>query len=301
MKAIQILSSGSKPELSNVPLPKRLSHQVMVKTHFSPIHPWDLNPHQKIRSLMLGQEGSGEIVESENSNLIGKRCAFFQPWGSFAEFVVPRSYFVLPDDLTSEQAALLNFIPLTALALHKMTFGKTFILSGANSALGKILFRISKYQRPICIVRNMDSRQEMMLLGAELVIDETRGSFHDYLNLIVKDLLPSLAIDLVSGYLPSLLLRLISNGGTVYQVGSLSNHPISNLDPQEFIQNKKNLTSFSLSSFESSLPSFYKEILSEPSIFTTKISQVFNIKDFSTGLSHSKRNAKSGKVLLKFI
>ena len=300
MKAIQVLASSAKFTMAQVPLPRRLDHEILVKTKLVPIHPSDLQFDFKTFPYIPGCEGSGTIVEAKNQEIVGKRVAFYSQNSSWAEFVVPKNYLLLPDDVDDEHAALLNLNPIAALAIKKISLGQSFILSAANSALGKLVFRICNNQKLICIVRNGEARQEMVLMGSQYILDETRGSLEEYFRLMIKELKPSLGFDLVSGHMTRLLLNHIQPSGNLYIVGSLSKKEIHKLDYQEFTLKKKNLLSFSLDSFNPFIPEFYKEILLEPQIFYSKIRKVYDLKDFSQGITEYSRNMKGGKILIRF-
>lgn len=299
MKAIQVLASA-KFSLAQVPLPRRLDHEILVKTKFVPIHPADLQLDHKTFPFVPGIEGTGTVVEAKNKEIVGKRVAFYSQDNSWAEFVVPKNYFLLPDDVDDEHAALLNLNPIAALAIKKISLGQSFILSAANSALGKLVYRICSNQQVICMVRNGEARQELVFMGAQFVLDETRGSLEEYFRLMIKDLKPSLAFDLVSGHMTKLLLNHIQPSGSLYIVGSLSKREIQRLDYQEFTLKKKNILSFSLQTFTPFIPEFYKEILLEPQIFYSKIRKVYDLKDFSQGITEYSGNMRGGKILIRF-
>ena len=302
MKAIQVLNAKTGARLVEVPMVKRGGEgsEVLVKTLFAPIHPSDLQVEDRRYPWTLGLEGSGVIVEAKNKELIGKRCAFYKYNGTFTEYVVPTNYFLVPDDLSSEDASLMNINPVSALALHKLTSGQRFILSGANSSLGQLLLNLSKNQKPICIVRNQEGRQKLMLQGVSHVIDFTRGSFFEYLNLCIKDYPVSIGFDLVAGKMTSTLLGLLENGGVLYQVGHLSNKPIESVDYKEFIHRNKYLKGFNFLNYEGKIGEFYKEILNEPFMFRSNIVKTVNFEDYGQAFIDYKRNMRAGKILLKF-
>lgn len=300
MKAIQVLNAKSKVSLEQVPMVKRVGKEVLVKTLFAPIHPRDLFGSVMQFPWTLGIEGSGVIVEANDKNLIGKRCAFYKVNGTFAEYVIPTKYFIVPDELSSEDASLMNINPIAALALQKLTLNQRYIISCANSSLGQILLSLTKLQKPICIVRNHEGRQKLMLQGIDHVIDMTRGSFEDYLRLCIKDYPVYIGFDLVSGRTTSLLLNLIGNGGVLHLVGHISNKTEDKLDYKELIYKNKCLKTFNFTDYEDMVEGFYKEILNEPLLFRSKIAKIVKFEDFSDGFLDYKKNMRDGKVLLKF-
>lgn len=300
MKAIQVLNAKTKAKLVQVPMVKIKGNEVLVKTLFTPIHPTDLEIEKLKYPWTLGLEGSGVIIEAKNQDLIGKRCAFYKYNGTFAEYVIPTNYFLLPDDLSSEDASLMNIIPVSALALYKLTLGQRFILSGANSSLGQLLLTLTKNQKPICIVRNQEGRQKLMIQGVSHVIDFTRGSFYEYLNLCVKDYPVFIGFDLVAGKMTSTLLGLLGDGGVLYQVGNLSKKAIESVDYQDLIHRNKSLKGFNFLNYEGKIEEFYKEILNEPFMFRSKIVKTLKFEDFGQGFIEYNQNMRAGKILLNF-
>lgn len=300
MKAIQVLNAKSKVGIAQVPMVKRIGNEVLVKTLFAPIHPRDLFGSAMEFPWTLGMEGSGVIIEANDKDLIGKRCAFYKINGTFAEYVIPTKYFIVPDELSSEEASLMNINPIAALALQKLSLNQRYIISCANSSLGQILLSLTKHQKPICIVRNHEGRQNLMLQGIDHVIDMTRGSFENYLKLCIRDYPVYIGFDLVSGRITSLLLSLIGNGGLLHLVGHMSSKTSDTIDYKELMYYNKMIKSFNFTNYESKVEEFYKEILSEPLLFRSKIAKIVKFEDFSDGFLDYKKNMRDGKVLLKF-
>jgi NADPH:quinone reductase-like Zn-dependent oxidoreductase len=79
------LESGRKISLSKIKKPKIDSKsEMLVKVFYSPINPSDLGFSQNVYGrtrhekypLGLGFEGSGVIVESEDTSLLGRKICF---------------------------------------------------------------------------------------------------------------------------------------------------------------------------------------------------------------------------------
>jgi NADPH:quinone reductase-like Zn-dependent oxidoreductase len=154
-------------QLKKIPIPIINSNEVLIRVKYSAISPWDLFEREGGYAQMLGldakfpyilgSEGSGEIVakgEDVKKFLIGDRVyapAFLNPKGGFyAEFVAVNQGFIslIPENLTSQQAAVVSGIGITALRglvdFLNLKKGELLAIFGASGGIGHVAVQIAK-------------------------------------------------------------------------------------------------------------------------------------------------------------
>ncbi|OMJ73212.1 hypothetical protein SteCoe_28157 [Stentor coeruleus] len=305
MKAIQILKKKGRPIIASIPIPKRAPNEVLVQVHYTPIHPADLATTlgaylEKPIPSIFGLEGSGIIVEAPQQDLIGKPVMFYSKTGCWSEYTIPTVYSLIPEGISLEKASLLSVNPLTALSMRRLTQGKSYIINAANSSLGLMLLRITKDQNPMCIVRSLSAKNEILKYGIFRIAEATNVEFKGFLD-FEKDRNPCyVGFDFVGGQMTLELLKYIGYGGTLYIEGNMSGENINNLDSKEFIFNRKRILGFHLNTFLENAKTDYKEICEIPSQFESKIVEVFKAEDYNQAMSKYLKAMSKGKILLKF-
>ena len=306
MKAIQILKRRARAKIETLPIPKPEPHETLVQVHYSPLHPADLASLtgaylEKPYPMILGLECSGIIAESPNKALIGKKVACYSRFGCWSEYLVPTFYNVLPDDVSLEKASLLTINPLTALIMKKCTNGKSYLINSANSAVSTILLRITVNQSPVSIVRNNKAKESLLKsLSLKHIIDTSTPDYKTQLQAVINENACYSAFDFIGGEMTSLLVKSIANYGTVYLLGNLGAENINNLDPKEFIFNRKTLTGIHLNSYLQNCQDMLKEINTDPESYYSNIASVVEYDNFAEAVSLYSKNMSSGKILLKF-
>ena len=159
MKAL-LLEGASKISVQNIPIPKPLDGQVLIKVMAAPINPSDIYfiklgaySEEKKAPCVAGFEGSGVVVENGGGlmgwGLVGKKVAFtpIMTSGSYAQYALAKSSecFPVDDEMSFEHASMSFVNPLTAIAMldiAKAKPTKTVIINAAASALGRMLNRL---------------------------------------------------------------------------------------------------------------------------------------------------------------
>ena len=159
MRAILLKEINGPLHLEEVPIPKPLHGQVLIKMEASPIHPADFSFMKgqygvsKPFPVIPGIEGCGIVVEN-GGGLLGwklkghKVAAASTPnsTGTWAEFMVADSAKCVPldHDITFEEGAFAIGNPMTALGFYDMSQrekAKAVILSAACSAVARMSSR----------------------------------------------------------------------------------------------------------------------------------------------------------------
>ena len=304
MKAVQILKKRSKLSLGNIPIPKRLPHQVLVEVHYAPIHPADLatmtgSYPYKDSLAVLGLEASGIIREAPDQSLIGKKVGCYSKNGSWCEYIVPTLYNVLPDDIDLETASCLTVNPLTALAMRKLTLGKSFIINSANSSISMMLIKVAYNQAPICIVRSSVAKEMLQQIGVKYILNSNSLGFKQELREAVEGNPCFCGFDFIGGANTATILKSIGKDSSVYVVGNLGAESIGDIDSKEIIFNRKKIEGLHLDSYIASASEFFKEINSNPEPFYSKISEVVELEKYSEGVMKYAKKMSDGKILLK--
>lgn len=232
MKAIQINQYGDNSVLENVeiPIPKILPNQVLVKLEASSVNPVDY----KIRSgflasqmtkkfpFTLGWEGAGVITElgEESSHFkIGDEVMLmpnFMQGGTYAEYVTINENEIItkPKSLSFAEASTIPFSLGTAYTAlikdAKIKAGQKILIHGAGGAVGQTAVQIAKSNNLFVIgTATGENIKDLLDLGIDQVIDYSIKDFSTELN----DL--DIILDLVGGETLANSYALLKKGGII--------------------------------------------------------------------------------------
>lgn len=253
------------------PLPTPGAGEVVVQVAASPLNPSDLMFVQgmygirKNLPIVPGFEAGGTITAvgaGVDPARVGQRVACFAGAGdgTWQEYMVTTegSCLPIPDDLTTEQAAMLLVNPLTAYAMieRAAAMGATaFVQTAAASVLGQMMLRLAteRGMGVINVVRRPDQVALLQAAGAQYILDSTEPTFEKHLREACRTLGARLAFDAVGGELTGQVLRGLPNGGTAIVYGGLAG-PIVSVGVDQFIFRNKHVEGFWLSSWMNTAP-----------------------------------------------
>jgi len=294
-------------------------NEVLIKTHSCPINPLDilkLNNVVKMNGLVLGSECSGEIIESQDKSLIGKKVSTGLMMGAYQSYhVVDKSMLLIHEeenvDLTSVSSMFIN--PLTRIGLVSLVDvnkKQSVINLASNSALGKMIARtcIQKNIEVINVVRTekkkIELEKEEKGLKYVLAMDETH--FFSKLSNLAKELNALICFDPIGGEFTGHILKILPYGSRLYVYGSLSEKPIADVDGADLRNNDKGILGFALSQWwqrkltKEEQREHLLYISKNKNLFVTTIKKVFDIEQYTEAFEEYMKDMSAGKILLRF-
>ena len=203
MKAIQLAQTGSSEQLNftQVETPKLSEGQVLVKVAAAPVNFIDTiiregnMPPGMMPELPFipGVEGSGIIVDANNSNLsVGQRVAYLGPIGAsmYAEYTaVEADKLVLIDDSVDLIEA--GAMPVTYFTAYHMLHNvarveanKFALIYASTGGVGTALIQLAKAAGLKVIA--LDRKDEKVTRALELGADFAFNSTHDWIPAVKK-------------------------------------------------------------------------------------------------------------------
>ena len=246
MKAICVSSEGGA-KLQSVPRPAKAEPgHLLIKMKTAGINPGDklLIGRAFPIGLVLskydvsGASGAGTIIEAGNglpNNLTGRNVAIYRSlipsdhivgtWSEYAH-VHYLDCVLLPDDVNVEDysGSLVNIItPFAFLEQVKAEGHKGIISTAGTSATGMAMLGICQaYDFPhICLVRTEKAKEELLELGAGLVLVLDDADFKTQLKEMSQQLSATAIFDGVGGAVLNNIVDVIPNGSTIYAYGFL--------------------------------------------------------------------------------
>ncbi|TGK06963.1 alcohol dehydrogenase [Leptospira semungkisensis] len=297
--------------------------EVLVRIHSGSINPSDLMfmrglyGIKKKLPVVPGFEGSGVVVKSGGgwraNSLLGKPVACISPNkgdGPYAEYMITDGYSCIPlnKETTLEQGACLFVNPITAWALLDQVVRekhKAYVQTGAASALGRMLLRLSNKKKipGIHIVRRKEQVDLLKSLGAEYVLDSSSPNFDRELRVTANKLGATILLDAVAGEITGRALAAMPYASKCVVYGALSEEPISFHAGLGIFQDKK-LEGFWLSSWMPAQSPFrlwritseVRSLLGKE--FQTEIAARIPLKEADKAIQEYSQNMTRGKVLI---
>lgn len=232
MQAVQINKYGDNSVLEQVdiPIPKILPDQVLVKVKYASVNPVDY----KIRSgfmagvlpksfpFTLGWEASGIITDTAHDVLNYKTgdeiilMSNFMQGGTYAEYVAVNAGEIMskPTSLDFADAAVIPFslgTAYTALLMDTQIMpGQKLLILGAGGAVGRMAIQIAKnLGLEVTGTAKGNDIQELLSLGIDHVVDYTKADYFDALNDF------DVVLDLVGGETQAKSFKTLRKGGTI--------------------------------------------------------------------------------------
>ncbi len=311
-KAEEVLKFGENN------IPDLLANEVRVKVKASPINPADFMFIERVYRVepifpqIAGFEGVGTITDNNgDADFPVNSLVAFRHKNIWAEFAnIPKDKIILlPHDLPIEKAAQLSLNPLTAWALLEESKAKEnewIILTAGNSALSKLIIQFARDKgiKTIPIVRNDDSKEELLSLGASLVLKSDSERIEEQIGKLAKAERISCFLDAVGGDITSKIIKMISANSNIIHYGLYGDQ---NTEYHNSYIIFKNLTikGFGIDAWINSktkteIKHIWADIIREiiKPDFKMKTSGKYLLENFKEAISES-RNAKEGKTLFR--
>ncbi|XP_020252643.1 probable trans-2-enoyl-CoA reductase, mitochondrial [Asparagus officinalis] len=215
----------------------------------APINPSDINRIEGVYPVrppvpaIGGYEGVGEVhsLGSAVSGLsIGDWVIPFPPSsGTWQNYIVKEEniWHKVSKNIPMEYAATITVNPLSALLMLedfvKLKSGDTIVQNGATSIVGQSIIQLAKVQgvNNINIIRDRPGSEEvkerLKKLGADMVFTESQLNVKNVKSLLDDLAEPVLGFNCVGGNAASLVLKFLSQGGTMVTYGGMSKKPIT--------------------------------------------------------------------------
>jgi NADPH2:quinone reductase len=243
MNVIYFKEAG-KPEdvlsIGQIPMPEPVMDEVLIRILASPINPADflfIGGKYRIQPVfpqIAGFEGAGIIVDNggDKDYPINTLVAFRHK-NAWAEYVnVPKNKIILlPENLPVEKATQLSLNPLTAWALLdelNAAAGEWVLLSAGNSAVSKLIMQFAKTRdlKTIAIVREGDRFDELLSLGASVVLKANDGDLERRIKAVVQEDKIAGFLDAVGGELASRVIKIITANSKIIHYGLFSDQNV---------------------------------------------------------------------------
>ena len=319
-----LLRAVKSLQIAEVAKPTPADNQVLVNVHSTPCNPADLSFIRGVYGIKKeppvtpGFEGLGKVVGTGNSPeakaLAGKRVAFAandSSDGTWAEYAIADAgaCFPLSDNIPNDQGATIIVNPFTAYALVEkaQNYGsRAMVITAAASQLGGMVRAIAKQKGivTINIVREDDQIQHLQQEDADYALNMRDEDFFQKLQDVVNKEQATTAIESVSGGVTGIITHALPPDSQVIVYGSLSEDPISNVDPRDLIFHNKNITGFALGRWfkEQSLQdigekfNFIQDMMMKNEIKTT-VQNIVNLDNIHSALHSYIGNMSAGKII----
>lgn len=237
MKSINFEQTGLAKDvlfLTNSEIPKILPGEVLVKVMARPINPSDymfIQGQYRIKPNLpqiAGLEGSGIIVnldETVSGFKAGDHVAF-RSTGTWAEYVTvkEKELIRIKPDIPFEISCQIALNPVTAYALFELAECRTgafLLISAASSALSGIIIQIAKEKgvKVICLVRDVERRNELLCIGAFEVLSENDQDIKLKIMAITDNAGVNAFLDAVGGPVLSSCIKIMKQYGKIILYG----------------------------------------------------------------------------------
>lgn len=317
MQAIFFEEKGKAEEvlkLREENIPNLLENEIQIKVKASPINPADFMFIEKQYRIkpefpqIAGFEGTGIITKNGgDENFPVNSKVAFRHKNAWAEYVnvLKEKIILLPENFPYEKAAQLSLNPLTAWALLEESNAKEndwIILSAGNSTVSKLIIQFAKNRgiKTISIVRNLEQKEELINLGADLVLKSDKAEIQ--LQELTKTEKVSSFLDAVGGDLASTVIKNMSPNSKIIHYGLYSDQNVT-YHNSDVIFNSLMIAGFGIDGWiknktRAELNHIWSEIINQVinQDFKMEILGKYSLKEFEKAIAESK-SSKSEKVL----
>ena len=324
IKAIVYRAHGKLGEvlrLEEQPLPPIGADAALVRMRAAPINPADLNaiegkyPIRPELPATPGMEGAGVVEEvgaAVKSLAIGAQVLLPHNFGTWREAcVVPADKLVVvPNEIASEQAAMLKVNPLTAWRmLHdfvRLEPGDWVIQNAANSAAGRAAIVICRELgfHTINVVRRAELIEELRAEGADAVLVD-HEKLRDEVRAITAGEAPRLALNAVGGESALRLANCLAPDVMMVTYGAMSLQPLR-IPNGLLIFKNLHFTGFWVNKwYDHATPEARQETfarlfeLARRGLLRTKIERTYSLGEFSAAVARAAQSERAGKIVFK--
>lgn len=239
--------------------------QLLVNVRYAPMNPSDFYFFKNVYydkkpfPCIPGFEGVGVVADAgddAHKHLVGKPCVFITlspDFGSYATHTITSvKNTVILDVLPNQEHFEFLINPITALGLLEEAQkhgAKAFVQNGASTSVGKLVlfFNQRRYKLDsVNIVRNMKHREELMKLGAGVVLDSSSSDFWPQIEKVIQSYQTTAAFDCQCGKSGGQLFNLLPHHSIQWVYGILDLKPMEGIDGSQLIFTSKQIRGFHL-------------------------------------------------------
>ncbi|WP_170606911.1 alcohol dehydrogenase catalytic domain-containing protein [Ruegeria arenilitoris] len=254
---------------AELPVPSPGPGQVLIRLRAASVNPSDMHfikgeyGQPRVKGAPAGFEGCGDVVATGAGaeTLQDQRVAFVAAGsGAWAEYVVTQGQMCIPlrPDISDEDGASQIVNPLTAMAMVDLARndGDAFVISAANSQLGKLMCSLGRDLglSPIALVRRPETVQPLKELGAVEVLVTSDPKIKDHFASISTNMKPRVFLDAVADQLSEQLFCAMPNGARWVIYGKLSSEMPQLTQSGQMIFMSKRIEGFWLTRWMMSTP-----------------------------------------------
>jgi trans-2-enoyl-CoA reductase len=325
INAIVYRAHGNPKEvlrLQTEPLREIAADEVLVRLKAAPINPADLNqiegryPVRAPLPATPGFEGAG-VIEEAGANVrgfaVGAQVILPHDLGTWrdAAIVRPERLVVVPDEIPSEQAAMLKINPLTAWRmLHdfvKLKKGDWVIQNAANSAAGRAVIQIAGALgfRTLNVVRRAELIEELRAEGGDVVLLDNE-ELRDAAKAATDDAPIRLGLNAVGGESALRMAKIVAPEATIVTFGAMSLQPLTLPNGLLIFKNLR-FTGFWVNKwYEQASAAERAETfaqlfdLARRGLLKTKIESAFSLGDFAAAIARAGQGERAGKIIFRW-
>jgi len=300
-------------------LPDPTENQVLIDVLACPINPADvLNIEGRYGVVpdlpaRLGAECVGKVKKVGNFVKGFKEGDIVLPldrenWVQ-QKIVDEKSLILLPDNIDPIQLSMLKVNPATAYLMLKkyvnLKEGDWIIQDAANSGVGHSIIRLAKIDgiKTINIVRRKELKDELMNIGADLVLEDSQNLSSEVEKLTNRGKI-KLAIDAVGGDIVLRLGDCLAEKATILNYGLLSGKNIEMTSFQTVFK-RLVLTGFWLMPWLQGMNrdeifdmyNYLAELIASKQLHVP-VEKTYNLDQIKAAVKHSAAYNRSGKIIL---
>lgn len=323
MKAIELSYKDSQPVLEmkkDALIPKRKSHQLLIKVEAAAINRTDLvaietgtlpkgNP-------ILGVEVSGKVIESDSDLFpCGSRVMGLVNGGGYAEYAVMNSgnAMLLSDQLTYEEGAAISEVFLTAYQtlfwLGELGPNESILIHAGASGVGTAAIQLVKQLTTAKIFVTASTSDKLELchsLGADVLINYHEESFSKRILEETKGQGVNVILDFIGASYWEKNLSSIAYDGRLILIGILGGAIVEEINLMELLEKRITIKGTLLTPRSDA---YKAELTKEFSIKTKKlfdkhylkpvVDKIFSLEEVEKAHQYMRHNQNKGKIILK--
>lgn len=271
MKAVELSGYEGLDDLRvvDVPKPKVAAHECLIEVKATGINFAELELTRgryrigKEPPFIMGFEAAGvvrEIGETVKNLKIGDRVATIVSSGGYAEYAAAPAEMAIPipEGVGFAEATT---IPIQGLTAHllltqvaKVQPTESVLIQAAAGGVGTYLVQLAKIigvQKVIALVGSQDKVRFVESLGADVVVDTSRGDWADRVRAATEGRGVDLLLEAASGEFGKQSFRLLAPFGRMVVFGARNVHDTFGPEQiQQLIYNNQTITAFNVPSYK---------------------------------------------------
>lgn len=323
MKAIKLTYKNSRPVLEvkkDSLIPKRNSHQILIKVEAAAINRTDLvaietgtlpkgNP-------ILGVEVSGKVIESDSELFpCGSRVMGLVNGGGYAEYAVMNigNAMRLSDRLTFEEGAAIPEVYLTAYQtlfwLGNLESNVSVLIHAGASGVGTAAIQLAKELTSAKIFVTAGSSEKLELcrsLGADVLINYHDEKFSARIQRETEGRGVDVILDFIGASYWEQNIASIAYDGHLVLIGILGGTVVKEINLMDLLEKRVTIKGTLLTSRSDT---YKADLTKEFSIKTKKLFEkgslkpvvdtVFSLEEVEIAHQYMRNNKNKGKIILK--